>query len=410
MNNILVLTDILQNMKKSLLFVIMSFISTVCLSQISFEKGYFIDNTDQKVECLIKNLGWKNNPTRFLYKLDEADTEKEKYIYNVKEFSIYDKSKYVRYEVDIDRSSRMLDDLNTDRNPEFKREKLFLKVLVEGGASLYLYEDGSIRRFFYQVDGFDVRQLIYKNYKIGDYKVAENNDYMNQLWNDLKCQDITTQNIKALNYNKGDLVRIFVKYNKCHNGPITNYDGKNKRGSFNLTLRPGIQSATLKMRNNVLKGRFIEFGEQSNLRLGLEAEYVMPFNKNKWSLIIEPTYQWYKAMGSGDRVSAEVDYASIELPIGLRHYVYLNDKSKLFLNALIPFDLSIIRSDVDFDSVRDQEITSSPNLAFGMGYNFNNRYSLEFRYHTRRDVMNKSISYDALYNAWSIVFGYTILN
>lgn len=40
-------------------------------AQIRFEPGYFIDTANQKTECFIKNVDWKNNPTRFDYKLSE---------------------------------------------------------------------------------------------------------------------------------------------------------------------------------------------------------------------------------------------------------------------------------------------------------------------------------------------------
>lgn len=38
-------------------------------AQIIFENGYFINELNQKVECFIKNIEWRNNPTEFEYKL-----------------------------------------------------------------------------------------------------------------------------------------------------------------------------------------------------------------------------------------------------------------------------------------------------------------------------------------------------
>jgi len=165
-------------MKNLCLFVFI-LLTTYCHSQISFEKGYFIDNLNEKTECLIKNIAWKNNPTELEYKLSENGQVNVKTIRYVKEFGIYDKSKYTRYQVDIDRSSTALSNLSTDRRPEFKEERLFLKVLVEGDATLFLYEDGSLRRFFYSFENSEVEQLVYKNYKSADFQVKENTEYMN---------------------------------------------------------------------------------------------------------------------------------------------------------------------------------------------------------------------------------------
>ncbi|NQX83980.1 MAG: class I tRNA ligase family protein [Mycoplasmataceae bacterium] len=40
-------------------------------AKIKFEQGYFINNQGVKIECLIKNTDWRNNPSNFLHKLSE---------------------------------------------------------------------------------------------------------------------------------------------------------------------------------------------------------------------------------------------------------------------------------------------------------------------------------------------------
>ncbi len=44
-------------------------------SQISYEEGYYVDNSSQKINCLIKNIDWKNNPTKFEYKMSTSDKD-----------------------------------------------------------------------------------------------------------------------------------------------------------------------------------------------------------------------------------------------------------------------------------------------------------------------------------------------
>ena len=92
-------------MKKRILFLLITILSLNCYSQISFQKGYYIDNTNQKINCLIKNINWKNNPTKFEYKLSENSESKKTTIKTIKEFGIDNISKYVRSTVNIDRSS-----------------------------------------------------------------------------------------------------------------------------------------------------------------------------------------------------------------------------------------------------------------------------------------------------------------
>ena len=55
-------------------------------AQNSFEQGYFIKNDGSKVECLIKNQDWANNPSKFSYKLNTNSDAQEAQIENIKEF------------------------------------------------------------------------------------------------------------------------------------------------------------------------------------------------------------------------------------------------------------------------------------------------------------------------------------
>jgi cellulose synthase/poly-beta-1,6-N-acetylglucosamine synthase-like glycosyltransferase len=57
-------------------------------TQNSFLKGYYINNSNERVDCLIKNNDWLNNPTQFEYKLSENSEKKIQTINSVKEFEI----------------------------------------------------------------------------------------------------------------------------------------------------------------------------------------------------------------------------------------------------------------------------------------------------------------------------------
>ena len=70
-----------------------------------------------------------------------------------------------------------------------------------------------------------------------------------------------------------------------------------------------------------------------NGRFGVETEFILAFNKNKWGVTIEPTYQYYKSEKKPSDVEAKLNYTSVEIPIGIRHYFYLSEKSKIFINA-----------------------------------------------------------------------------
>ncbi|AUP81398.1 porin family protein [Flavivirga eckloniae] len=404
--------------KQQLLILFITFLSFNIYSQITFEKGYFVNNDGQKTECLIKNIGARTNPTSLDYKLTNEGEEKMLTIKSVKEFGIYDEVKYIRFEGEIDRSSNIINSLTPTKEPKFKKEILFLKVLIESKASLYSYEEPNLLRFFYKNENSKIGQLVFKRYTPENDVIQKNERYKQQLLNDLKCENITMNQIKNLEYKKNSLTSLFRKYNDCNNSENITFKKKQKRDIFNLTLRPGLKSSSLKIENSnysARSSRNADFDNKLGFRFGMEAELIMPYHRNKWSFIIEPTYQYYKSEKEfSDRsvTKIAVDYKSIELPIGIRHYLFLNNNSKLFVNGLVVFDFSS-SSNIVFDldgavTSEGLELKSSPNVAFGVGYKHNDKYGLELRYNIKRNVLNEYAAWISNYSALSLIFGYTL--
>ena len=132
-------------MKKKLypiLLICSFFVIVNTEGQIRFENGYFIDLSGNKTVCLIRNKDWMFNPYSFEYKLDDNSQKLKKGIADVKEFGIGDCIKYLSTSVQMDTSTDKLDDaaMSNTYNPEWKEMHVFLKVLVEGKASLYIYD------------------------------------------------------------------------------------------------------------------------------------------------------------------------------------------------------------------------------------------------------------------------------
>lgn len=116
---------------KKILFL-MLFISILSFSQIKFEKGYFITNSNNRVECLIKNADWKNTPTSFEYRIDDNGKTTINTIKDVKSFEIYNHVKYVRAKVKFDQSSNDLNSLSSIREPEFIEKRIVSKRINFG--------------------------------------------------------------------------------------------------------------------------------------------------------------------------------------------------------------------------------------------------------------------------------------
>jgi hypothetical protein len=128
---------------------------------------------------------------------------------------IYNFSKFVRAVVKIDRSSEDVSILSELKDPVFKEEKLFLKLLIEGKANLYVYEDVNLNRYFYNVQDSKITQLIYKSYKRDGNRIGVNNSFKRQLLDHLKCSAFTLKKIKNLTYKQNSLISFFKESIFC---------------------------------------------------------------------------------------------------------------------------------------------------------------------------------------------------
>ena len=191
----------------------------VCFSQIDYEKGYFIRNNGDTINCLIKNSDWKYNPKKINYKLTANSVPAVSDISEMFEFGITGISQYNRFVVDIDTSGQKpaIADLymSSQSEPEFSTETLFLKLLIDGKAKLYQYEDYRVKRFFLQADTSRLQQLIFKDYYLNGGAVEQNNSFRGQLYNLLRCKEITVADLKNIKYDDADISKIVLKYNLC---------------------------------------------------------------------------------------------------------------------------------------------------------------------------------------------------
>lgn len=384
------------NLKNHCLFIFL-FVNTL-FSQTEFKKGAFISNTDETVECLIKDLDWKNNPNKFKYKLTEDGDVKDGDILDVKSFEIYGVSKFLRAIVAIDRSNSNIDNLSEKRGPEFSEEQLFLRELVPGKATLYYFEAANFVRFFYNLEDEKITQLVFKKYLFDNSRIGENNHFRQQILNVFDCEDLSVSDIKRLDYNIEDLTNIFKKYNSCVSGDIeADYDEKTNKDIFNFRVKVGIGSATLDIETSSLNKKF---DNEFMYRFGGELEVLLPFNNDKWALLIEPSYQTYTYE---EDTGLGLDYKTIEIPFGIRHYFYLNDDSKIFINA---FYALIFQKDSSF-SMPNLELDMSNGQSVGIGYSFK-KLSLEGRYEFSRDLLRNYHYMNADYNQIALILGYQI--
>ncbi|MGM0634908.1 MAG: tRNA modification GTPase [Bacteroidota bacterium] len=411
-------------MKKQLLFLFFTIISFNFYAQDDFEKGFFIDNDGQQVECFIKKNKGNTNPIEFEYKVSENAEIKIATIDSVKEFSHGDYLKYVRVTTKIDRSSEILSKLSNQRAPEFKEEVLFLKVLVEGKANLYEYTDNNLRRFFYKKDNAELKQLIYKSFKVNQGTVSKNNRYRQQLWNELKCPNFTSNRVERVDYKKKNLIKYFTDYSECNDVEYVTYQPNKKESLFSFSVRPRITNNSLTVGSQNSNITDADFGSKIGLSIGFEVEYALPFNFNKehknWTVTVEPIYNRFTAntsthdTGSSnlDVIHSSLEYNTFDVPISLRRYFNVGKKSKLFVNASYAFTLHLNSSYLLRDDEQALNVSNGFRggsfFAFGVGYKYNEKYSLELRLDSTRDIFKDYEYRTSKYKSISVIFGYTL--
>ena len=411
---------------KTKLIALFPILNVSTIGQINFESGYFINNNNQRIECLIKNSDWKNNPTEFEYKTSALAESEKGTLNSVKEFGVTGFSRYVRVDTKIDLSSTDVNTLSKTRDPEWSQKLMFLKVLVEGNASLYYYEKNGLIRFFYSTASDTiVNQLVYKEYfdqKNKDYveafEISANNKFHAQLWTDVRCPNTATSVVEQLKYQKSELRKYFIKYNKCFNNASVVYEKKTGKDFFHLKISPGINYSSLGVTNissSTYDGFTTDFGNQASFRIGLEGELILPFNRNKWGILFEPTFQYYSSGKELSNVKLTIHFNTIEFPVGLRYYCFLNHELKLFADVIfipayfVPFDSELIKENTVSSILPESyKLQSSPSYAFGGGFVYK-KYSAEFRYYANRDILNNYVRWDSDYKRLSLILGFRIL-
>jgi len=396
-------------MNRHLLALILTISCLSGYAQVKFDSGYFVANDGRKTICLIKNYDWKYNPTEFLYKQTENADAQKATITDVREFGIFNFSRYERYDLDIDTSADQLEGVTTNAPPEFKRETVFLKVLVQGKASLYIWWAENLIRYFIKTDTGSPKQLIHKTYysSAEQTNLLENNLFRNQLVASLVAPDLSQKDFADLSYNDKSLTRIFERYNKQQHNVTESFFHKNNEKRFNLNLRLGADLSSLTMEQTYSGDTKTDLGSKISVTAGLEAEFIMGFNRNKWALVLGSAYGSYKSNPGATGAATGADYKMIESNVGLREYFFLDKKSKLFATAVGIYDAPIGSGDVYYGY---NTFTYTGRLSVGLsaGYKYANKCSIELKYTYRRGILDNYDYVQGRLQTTSLVFGYTL--
>ena len=379
-----------KSVRLLMIFIIQS--NFLCFSQITFNKGFVVGNNNIKTECFIKNYDWYSNPSKIQYKLTDSTDVITGKIDSIKEFGVYDFSHYVRAKVKIDRTPVDLNLLSDSKKPQWSEETVFLKELVCGKATLWIYTEPARSWFFYSINNSNPEQLIYKEYLV-DNETAKNEYFKQQLLAYLQNDNTKNVDVYSIKYDIPALSKYFKQYNSAFDYCERTDFEKQAREVFNLKVVGYVNHNSLLVGNSTISKGIYVFDNKINWAGGLEVEYFLPFNRNTWSLLFVPTYE--HIFNSEKKLAYEqtMNVESITFPIGCRYTLYMKTGIKCFVNVFFNSTHCLSFTDnFKISNLTVLEASEGNNFILGGGIAYKN-FGVEVKYHTKRELLQNYVSW-----------------
>lgn len=413
-------------MKKiTLLFVLFTAFSYAQETQ----NGYYIINSGQRVEGMFIE-GDYLNPSSLKFK-SSSDTDFQKLnLESITEYGVGKDYKSVKHSVEIDATDATHGQISTNKDATWQLQTIFLNVLLEGEATLYSYRSGKGTKYFYKVNGkqAEPQQLLYRVYMSTANTTAENNKFRQQLYNDVSCP--TEKNgmdkFLAIKYTSSDILPLFKDYNNCNNSKFTTY--KNNDGK-RVTAYYSVLAGLYQSRFNI-EGIDPEVDNATDIAFGVGAEVVIVLPSEKIGLFIKAEYEKLKSevistyitpYGSSKTHNRYyVDASLFNFNVGPRYFYNINKQNKVFVDAslLLTFGMGDINHAVTVETpsqtfpevfVQKLPFNSAIALNFGLGYTYNNKFSIEARFDSNRNFFNNALAGSkTISGRTGIVLKYTI--
>ncbi len=191
--------------------VLVIIIPTVCSSQVTFTKGYYITKNDTLKGFVEERESYFGKSFKFKKFInDDAIMIDREKIHSIHLTDLYEE--YIQRMVDIDEKPIETDKLEQTISKKIVSESAFLRYIVKGKVSLLKYKDNNSKvHFFYKKDE-EVKELNFVRYQTENYKIIEFEEYKQQLKNLLgEC----TLNPKSVTFTEKSFTDFFFRLNQC---------------------------------------------------------------------------------------------------------------------------------------------------------------------------------------------------
>ncbi|AXG72731.1 hypothetical protein DVK85_00175 [Flavobacterium arcticum] len=368
------------------------------------QQGYYITNDGQRVDGYFKTTDFYDTESLGFKEQSTGESFSAIDVNDISEYGIGKEFKFIKKIFEIDNSETNFKRLSSISEPDWVETTGFLNVILEGEVSLYSYSNSKGTKFFYSTPSKDIQQLLYKRYRPSEAIVAENNLYLQQLLNNVRCENEDRSFFATISYGKKDLIRVFKKYNECNGNLYTVYNNSTSKGSkINFTVFAAANYYSFGIKGS---GSDSEVENVIAPTLGLEVALVLPsekwefFGKVEFESLSAKTKAVYdRGFGGFTVENYDIDMQAINLQFGLRYNAIVKGYNKFFIDGALgvtkPFgDLNIetISSTTDGSAsttqLRKRELGSSFCGNIGVGYMYKNKFGAAIRYETARNLFS----------------------
>lgn len=173
-------------------------------SQQVFEKGYLIDDQKNRLEGFIQMEQWTSNGS-LTYRLDLRGETRVRPIWEIVEFGVNGSFRIIHQPVLTSAFSKP-----GGKTPVWQEARVFLWTLVDGPASLFLYESEDQSTYFFQLKEGSIEQLL-----IAEKDHRSGSGAQQILFERVNCMDSTRQHFARVIQSRPALVKHFLDENTC---------------------------------------------------------------------------------------------------------------------------------------------------------------------------------------------------
>lgn len=391
----------MKNLFGALCLMVTSFV----LAQ-DYVSGYYITANGQKITGEYE-AGDFSSPEKLKFRTGAEEFMRPD-LKAIQELGVANSYKYVKYTVEVDAANTISDNTIPEK-PMFVKKEVFLNVLAEGDATLFSYYDNWDKdvKFFLKTLNMPVpQQLVHREYYING-KPAENNDYIKQISAGLVCEGLKGTDIVQLKYTKSALTRIVKQYNSCKGSNNIVYDNRaGKKINLLFSVYAGVHMFSFEMSGGGVPPMAKDTG--TGFAIGGEMELLLPSKQlglflrvdgETFNTEVEGTFAADDVPGSHKYYVYKTGSVIGNASVGPRYYYTINESNRLFIDFAATFSVGLGGLDVyDYvvssTTVYPREFVDKYNfgnalsLNAGIGYSFNNRFAVELRANTNRDLID----------------------